>query len=209
MAKLCEYFGLSEAPEKNIPPEEIEKLWPNALVAWDRDSQGAAATFLQRTQAGTGEMTLYANSRGSGWWQYTDDPVMSATPHPSRDGSHEWNELGQWRKISKPSQQRSTDWQSQHGVDRTLVKTARTSYSRALDPDVRAQNPNTDWDQVARGLGGLNRQANRKPHMPGTKGKAKKGSARCPNCEGRGVFHLGGLADGTAECTWCHGSGRI
>lgn len=98
MAKLYEYFGLPEGlrqgvPEKTISQKEIErKFGYDALVNFDRDVPGSAATFYI-----VHDGILFANTKGNGWWVYDprDSSEAGKDPH--------------WHQTQKPTASRSAD----------------------------------------------------------------------------------------------------
>lgn len=87
----------AEALEKNITQQEIQRLWPDALIAWDRDSNGVSASFFQRRNA-DGSRDLFANSK-LGWWVYDDESTLRLT---TANGSS----IGRWERCEKPSMTR-------------------------------------------------------------------------------------------------------
>lgn len=92
---LSRLYGLSEATraDRQISIPEIERRWPEAMAAFDRDVGTEVDTqhVSFYLEGGSGDQ-LIANVHGGGWWQW--DPVP--TVFTGRGG-----EPG-WTKITKP-----------------------------------------------------------------------------------------------------------
>jgi hypothetical protein len=90
---LSRLYNLDEATriDRQISIPEIERRWPEAMAAFDRDVGTEVDTHRVSfyLEAGSGDQ-LIANVRGGGWWQW--DPVP--TVFTGRGGEPGWTKIG-------------------------------------------------------------------------------------------------------------------
>lgn len=134
--RLAEFFPIVEAAkERMISRDEIEKNWPNVLVSFDRDvgQHATHATFFTTAETGSNyDMTLYANTKGAGWWEW--DIML---------GGKDSGGAGGWKRVEKPGAERgprnfkkNTSFDRERpGFDGASVRQTRNDLNNTPDND--------------------------------------------------------------------------